>query len=117
MATLHRWACDGRARMGASCRPTITMRGRAVCRKIRPDFDVAQWLKTSARASPQSCRSAGRALAAPGFRAATPQLLGRESCAIDQRLELRPHDLRMHACEIRHLRETAVRARNHILPS
>src|SRR5256886_17620707 len=91
------------------------MRGRAVGGKIRPVSVPPQWLKAPARASPPSCRSARRALAAPAFHAATPQLLACESCAIDQRLELRPHDLRMHACEIRHLCKAAVRARNHVL--
>src|SRR5262245_7373258 len=57
-----------------------------------------------------SCRRSRCVLAGPTLRAATPQLLARKPRAIDQCAELRPHDLRMHAREIRHLRESAVRA-------
>ena len=49
------------------------------------------------------------------LRTLPPQLLAGEAGAVDQRLELRPHDLRMHAREICHLRKAAVRARDHVL--
>src|SRR5262245_62838131 len=120
MATLHRWACDGRARTrgGPTCSPTITMRGRAVLGNLRPDSEAAQCLKLRfARrkfGGSRSCRTARRGLVGPAFRSA-PQLLTRQPCALNQRLEFRPHDLRVHAREIRHLREAAVRARDQVL--
>src|SRR6266511_4616147 len=39
-----------------------------------------------------------------------PQLLAGEAGTLDQRLELRPHDLRMHARKIGDLREAAIGA-------
>src|SRR5713101_4474784 len=47
--------------------------------------------------------------------ASIPQLLAREPRALDQRLELRPHDGRMHAAIERALRKAAVGADHHVL--
>src|SRR4051812_15442842 len=49
------------------------------------------------------------------LRGPRPELLAGKAGACDQRFELRPHDLRMHAGEIGHLREAAVRACDHVL--
>src|ERR1700716_2887726 len=44
-----------------------------------------------------------------------PELLAGESRAVDQSLQLRPHDLRMHARKVGDLREAAIGARDHVL--
>src|SRR3954467_3134728 len=59
--------------------------------------------------------SPGGAFSRWPLRSPRPELLAGKAGAVDQRFELRPHDLRMHAGEIGHLREAAVRACDHVL--
>src|SRR5437773_7632663 len=101
MVSLHRWATMGALAhvMGLTCSPTITMRGHAVSGKLSPDSDAAQCLKVRLERGKSggtpSCRRARCGVIRPASCPA-PQLLARQPCALNQRLDFCPHDLRMH---------------------
>src|SRR4051812_23861513 len=59
--------------------------------------------------------SPGGAFSRWPLRSPRPKVRAGKAGAFDQRFELRPHDLRMHAGKVGHLREAAVRACDHVL--